>query len=155
MAQKTDIRLAKLRKILTDRLRDEGWENIKHFQTATGVPYSLETVRRAFNECDYKRLEASTMAIIMRHLNYEPSEIREMLLTYTDDTEIAALIGGQQATYSTSEIALVEAYREITRRLETGGSLLADQFNLVGRVAGMDVSGLTAIIRKKSKVDPG
>ena len=63
---------SKLRTLLTIRMIQDGWTNISQFRKGTGVPYSLETIRRAFNECPYKKLDTITLAVIMQHLNYSP-----------------------------------------------------------------------------------
>ena len=137
-----------LRTIMSQKLRDEGWDNIKQFMVSTKVPFSLETVRRAFNACDYKNLEASTLAIIMKYLNYTPNEIKHLLMTYTSDRDLVELIGDGGHEYTLYEQRLVEAYRAIIKANPSLSAALADQIDLVGRLAGVSTKKYTDALRR-------
>lgn len=118
---------AEFRGKMAKKMRTEGWDNIKQFMISTRVPFSLETVRRAFNTCDYKNIEVSTLAIIMKHLNFTPNEIRAMLTKCIGDNNIVSLIGDSNVDYTIQEQRLVEAYRMIVSKNPKLSGPIADQ----------------------------
>lgn len=145
---KDDERSNALRQIMSAKLKAEGWDNIKQFMVATKVPFSLETVRRAFNKCEHKNLEASTLAIIMKHLNYTPAEIKSLLTEYTDDDALVSLIGGDYQEFNIYERNLVQAYREIIAKNPEMGEVLADQIDLVGAIIKVKTKQYTDFLRR-------
>jgi len=143
-----DTRTLELKKKLSRRLIDEGYDSVRGFLHKTKVPYSLETIRRAFNDCDYKNIEVSTLVVVLKYLNYTPNEIKQIVTEYTDDKDLVALIGDTNVEYSMYEQRLVEAYRMIMEADPGIGPVLADQLNLVGRAARVNVSEFTEVLRR-------
>jgi len=143
-----DARTLELKKKLVRRLTDEGYDSVREFLRKTRVPFSLETIRRAFNECDYKNIESSTLAIVLKYLNYTHNEIKHILTEYTDDKELVQLIGDTGEQYDMYEQRLVQAYRVIIKAAPDMGPVLADQLDLIGRVARVDTAGITDILRR-------
>jgi DNA-binding transcriptional MerR regulator len=128
----------------------QGWTNINQFKKATGVPYSLETVRRAFNECPYKNLDTITLAIIMKHLNYSPKEIKTILGKHLDPNDpVLELISDRSENKLTiSEEKLIEAYRAITEKLPELSNSLADHLDLLGKIANVPTRQVTDALRR-------
>ena len=116
----------------------------------TGVPYSLETVRRAFNDCDYKNLDTITLAIIMHHLNYAPKEIKAILAKHLDPNDpVLQLIGDRaENKLNISEEKLVEVYRAIIEERPELSNSLADHLDLLGKIANVATKKNTDALRK-------
>lgn len=136
-----------LRKILNERLRQQGWDSITAFVRGSGIHLSLETVRRAFTDCRYKGLETMSLVSVLGKLGYSPNEIKEMIRKYTADTEVWPLLGSYQVEFSVDEMALIDAYREILSADPNMAKTIADQIDLVGKLAGVDTSYKTDAIR--------
>jgi len=143
-----DARTVELKKLMGRKLREEGWTTIKQFMKGTGVPYSPETVRRAFNDCDWKNIETSSLAIILKYLNCDPDEIRHILETYTDDKELSAIIGTSKLEYNIYERSLVDVYRSVTKIDPALSNVIADQLDLIGLVARVDTKKFTDALRR-------
>lgn len=143
------IKTNELRTILANRLASQGWQSVKHFYEQSGVPYSRETLRRAFKPCDGVPIEAATFASIMLHLEYTPNEIKTILSMYADNADIVKLIGDQYGPiYTHAEQALINALRSITKINPTLTYNLADQVDLIGRLAGVDTRPQTDLLRR-------
>lgn len=133
------------------KLREQGWDTVTQFTNSSKIPYSVETVRRGFTDCGYKQLSPDTLAVILRYLNCDRREIREILETYTDDKEIIKLIGEPSgASLSADE----EAWLKIYRKLEAGKPGLAAQ--IVGgsiamgaELAGVDIKEEVLTVARK------
>jgi hypothetical protein len=141
---------SKLRQLLTIRMVKEGWSNIRQFERGSGVPYSLETVRRAFNDCPYKNLDTVTLAVIMKHLNYKPKEIKSILSRFLSPNDsVLQLIGdGSRSDFNITEEKLVEVYRAIVGKEPKLSNLLADHLDLLGKVANVATRQKTDALRR-------
>lgn len=148
LAPDTDARTVELKKKLSRRLEDEGYASIRDFGAKSKVPFSVETLRRAFNECDHKALEVSTLAVVLKYLNYTANEIKHILTEYTDDTDLVALIGDTNVEYTIQEQGLVEAYRAITREDSSASEVVAGLMELVGKSVRVNVAKHTIPLRR-------
>lgn len=137
-------------KIASQRLQEQGWDNVSHFADKSGVPYSMEAVRRAFTDTGEKKvLSPATLAVVLRYLNFSLKEIKDILQTYTKDNEIWRLIGEDDSESLTKEEkALIAAYREITQDRKDMISKLADQMKLLSEIAGKDISRHTDLMSR-------
>lgn len=136
--------ITELQKKLRVRLEKEGWDNISHFSMKSGIQYSMETVRRAFNTQDYgKKLEPATLATIMFHLGFQPKEIKESLAMYTDDTALHKIISEIDLQLTPTEQSFIGAYRAITKVKPDITKHLAGFFVMVGDCCKIDVSAYT------------
>ena len=151
--QEGDVNLSvpsKLRTLLTIRMVKEGWTNITRFKRGAGVPFSLETVRRAFNECPHKRLDTSTLAIIMHHLNYSQKEIKTILARYLEPNDpILKLIGDRAETkLNITEENLLAVYRAIMAEKPELTNTLANHLDLLGKIANISTRQYTDALRR-------
>lgn len=105
---------SQLYKIMHDKMLEQGWENVRRFTEASGVPFSLETTRRLFNECTYKGIAPATIAIIARYLGFSTAEIRNLLREYTTDEEIWPMIGVDDGKLSKDEEHWLQLYHELS-----------------------------------------
>ncbi len=140
----------KLMQTLNMRLHEEGWRNVSAFRKGTGLPFTLETVRRAFYDCDYKNLETITLAIIMKHLNYSPNEIKTILKKHLGPEDpVLELIGDAPVNkLSTSETKMLAAYRAIVSEQPELSNSLADHLDLLGRIANVATKQNTDALRR-------
>lgn len=140
----------KLMQTLNMRLHEEGWRNVSAFKKGTGISFSLETVRRAFYDCDYKNLETATLAIIMKHLNYTLAEIKTILKKHLNPEDpVLELIGDSPAKkLSTSETKMLAAYRAIVAEQPGLSNALADHLDLLGRIANVVTKHNTDALRR-------
>lgn len=140
-----DAKQLKLFRYTNTRLREEGYETPYEFYLKSGVPYSNETVQKAFNPCEYKRLGADTLAVILKYLNTPAPEIRRVLRDMTDDSELWTLLpeeGGGQAL-TRAEEAWLEIYHKTPPEMLAGvlgaltllGNLIADEVAVLRRGA--------------------
>lgn len=53
MDKEAKKKAAALQKLLSDRMSDEGFQNIRQFHMESRIPLSQETIRRAFSDTDY------------------------------------------------------------------------------------------------------
>jgi len=121
-----------LRQMLRIRMVKEGWASINQFKRGAGVPYSLETVRRAFNECPYKRLDAITLAVIMWHLNYSQKEIKVILTKFMPGDKTLDVIGDQEIrSLSNAEEKLLEYYHLMVKADPNRSTIMANQLDLI------------------------
>lgn len=141
---------SKLRQTLTIRMVMQGWSNINQFKKGTGVPYSLETVRRAFNECPYKNLDTITLAIIMKHLNYSPKEIKTILGKHlaANDPVLELISDRAENKLTIGEERLIEAYRTIMDKNPELSNSLADHLDLLGKIANVPTRQATDALRR-------
>lgn len=139
-----------LRQLLNDRLLSEGWANLGRFKKGTGMPYSLETIRRVFNECDNKIIKTKTLAVTMLHLKYSPDEIRSILTQYLDPNDpVLKIIGGGTAIeLSNTEEKLITVYRSIVRKQPELSNSLADHLDLLGKIADVPTKQYTNALRR-------
>lgn len=139
-----------LRKLLNFRLLDEGWSNVSQFRKGTGLPYSLETVRRAFNDCPYKNLDTITLAVIMQYLNYSPKEIKTILARHLNPNDpVLKLIGDQtDAKMNIPEENLISIYRAIVAKEPELSNTLADHLDLLGKIANVPTRQNTNALRR-------
>lgn len=139
-----------LRKILCNRLLSEGWSNIGKFKKGTGIPYSLETVRRVFIECDNKMVKTKTLAVTMLHLNYSPNEIRAILSKHLDPNDPVLLIIGdkEELKLNPAEEKLITTYRSIVEKQPELSNLLADHLDLLGKIADVPTKLNTNALRR-------
>jgi hypothetical protein len=137
-------------KMMNARLVAEGWDTVTQFTQKSKVPYTVETVRRGFVDCGVKQLSADTLAVILRYLNYSRGEIKEILETYTDDTEMTKLIGDDASSTLTADQA---AWVEIFNKLEAGRPGLAaqmvGQIELAAKLANIDITEEAKVIGRK------
>lgn len=141
---------AGLYKILSDKMRDEGWANCRQFTLGTKIPLSVETTRRAFDPCEHKGLEALTIAMIAAHLNFTSAEIAHLLKTYTTDDFLWKLIqvgGGESLT--PMEACVLAACRVIMAVGPSAIAMLASQLEMVASAVGCDVSQYTGNLKKR------
>lgn len=122
-----------LYKIMLDRMHAEGWENIRQFTVGSRVPFSLETVRRMFSECDYKNISPPTVAVIARHLGFKTNEIKDILKDYTDDEEFWRMIG-ETSPLTADQEAIVGVFDAF---MSAGGEATATFFSQIDLVAKM------------------
>jgi hypothetical protein len=145
---------AGLRKLLTIRMTEENWPNIRAFCRGTNVPFSLETVRRAFNECPYKNLDTITLAIIMKHLNYSPKEIKTILTEHLSVEDrvtktVLELIGdGDVRELNSPEKNLIELYRKLITADPGLSNKLADLLDMLAKGTKVKASQYTAALRR-------
>lgn len=139
-----------LRKILCERLQSEGWTNVGKFKKGTGIPYSVETVRRVFIECDNKVIKTKTLAVIMLHLKYSPDEIRSILTEHLDpnDPVLQIIGGGPTIKLNITEEKLITVYRAIVGKQSDLSNLLADHLDLLGKIAGVQTKHNTNALRR-------
>jgi hypothetical protein len=52
MDKEAKKKAAALQKLLSDRMSDEGFQNIRQFHMESRIPLSQETIRRAFSDTD-------------------------------------------------------------------------------------------------------
>ena len=91
-----------------------------------------------------------SLAVICRYLNFTPDEIRDLLKTYTNDTVLWPMIGkGDGVRLSVYDQALLAAAKTIAGDDKERMTILADQFDLMARAVGVDVSEYTRQIRRK------
>ena len=140
-----------LRKLLSERMISEGFENVRQFHIESRIPLSPETVRRALSDVDYyKAMETSTLIIVCVHLHFTADEIREILVNYTDDKYFHKLIGKQPANaLSVFDDALVKATSEIVQADPNSVKLVGDMLDFLAKGSGVDVSEYTDKIRRK------
>jgi hypothetical protein len=138
-----------LRAILTLKMAREGWENPRQFHLGSGVAskFSIETTRRAFNPCDYKSMEPSTLLIILKYLNFSANEIRDILKNFTSDKEIWPLLGDGTTALTTQEEAMVEIFRMIRAAKPEMLPNIADNLDLMAMAAGIEFKALTNRLR--------
>jgi hypothetical protein len=128
----TDAKKAKLFRYTNAKLREEGYETVYEFVRRSRVPFTMETVRKAFNECDYKSMGAATLAVILKYLNVPPPEIRRVLKEMTGDEEIwtllpesadaASLTPAEQAWQNIGKAIPPEALQRLLGTLELAAS---------------------------------
>ena len=149
MAQKPVKKEEKLRSLLVLKMASEGWENPRQFHLGSGVArkFSIETTRRAFNPCDYKSMEPSTLLVICKYLNFSPSEIKGILKDFTDDREIWPLLGDCSVSLTTQEEAMVEVFRMIRAAKPEILPNIADMLDLMAMTAGVECKALTNRLR--------
>ena len=138
----------KLYDIYWDKLKCEGWENIRQFTDGAKVPFSLETTRRLFSDHDDKNVAPITIAIVGRHLGFTPKEIKGFLKKYTTDQDIWPMLGESETPLTQDEEALLKAYRAL-KDTERARGFIADQLDMVAMAVSIDVSKYTKIIRRK------
>jgi hypothetical protein len=138
-----------LRALLVKKMAAEGWDNPRQFHLGSGVSrkFSIETTRRAFNPCDYKTMEPSTLLVICKYLNFSANEIKEILKTYTDDKEIWPLLGDSSESLTTQEEAIVEVFRMIRAAKPEILPNIADMLDLMAMTAGVECKALTNRLR--------
>lgn len=112
-----DAKKLKLLRYMNARLHAEGWETPYEFVRKSKVPFTMETCRKAFNECEYKRLGADTLAIILKYLNVPAPEIRRVLKEMTSDQELWTLLPEAEGQTLT---AAESAWLGIFRKLKNG-----------------------------------
>ena len=153
MDKEAKKKAAALKKLLSDRMSDEGFQNIRQFHMESRIPLSQETIRRAFSDTDYyKAMETSTLIIICVHLGYKPDEIREILVNYTDDKYFHKLIGKQpKEVLSTFDDALLKATTEIVKGNPSAPKLVADMLDFVAATSSVDVTIHTDKIRRSTQ----
>lgn len=144
---------ASLRKILSIRLKEENWQTVRAFCDGTNISYSLETVRRAFNECPYKNLDAITLAAIMKKLNYSDHEIKTILTEHLPKTDknvmVLSLIGDNKVRDLTiAEESLLELYRTLTNIDPKKSIQVADYLELLASGTKFNAKKLTDTMRR-------
>lgn len=138
---------SELYKVMYDKLIEQGWENVRRFTDASGVPYSLETTRRLFNECTYKGIAPATIAVIARYLGFTPTEIRGLLKEYTTDEEIWPMIGVGENQLSKDEEYWVQLYHELSESAGLYQAVIA-QIDSAFKLAGAKSKVLPSLKRK-------
>lgn len=128
--------------MMRNKLEDEGWTSARHFTLGAKLPFSSETTRRVFVKCDYKSLEASTLATVMLFLNFTRTEIREALRTFTSDNIIWRLIGieGDSASLTSEENAMLEMVRLVAEHDHTVFIVLAGILSSLAVAHHVDLS---------------
>lgn len=137
--------------MMNERLQQQGWETITHFAQKSGIPYTVETVRRAFTDCG-KHLSADTLAIVLRYLNYSRQEIRQILQTYTDDKEIIKLIGigdDNHTELTADQQAWLDIYDKLVKKDPASVAHLAQLMGWVASLIGVEISKETGLISRK------
>lgn len=130
------IKDKKLYRVLTDRMKAQGWDNNTHFARSSGIPYSRETTSRAFEKHATREIANDTLATILKYLNYTPAEIKEILKKYTDDTQIWPMIQIDGPELSNKEQAFLAMIRELSEPVYV--DFLANQFEVLGKAAGKE-----------------
>lgn len=137
-------------KMMNDRLHQEGWETVTQFTAKSKIPYTVETVRRAFTDCGHKQLSADTLAIILRYLSCSRQEIRQILKTYTDDKEIIELIGDDGSQELTpDQQAWLDIYNKLYAQNPSFATQLAQPLEWIASLASVDISKETALLGRK------
>jgi len=136
-----------LYQILYQRMIDQGWDNIRRFTAGSKVPFSIETKRRLFNECDYKSVAPITIAIVARYLDFTNEEIRELLQKYTTDRDVWPLIGDSDERLTNEERAWLELFSSISKNSKLKENIF-DQIEMLADLSGEDVSEQLKILRR-------
>jgi hypothetical protein len=149
MTQKPVKKDEQLRAMLVHKMASEGWENPRQFHLGSGVArkFSIETTRRAFNPCDYKTMEPSTLLVICKYLNFSANEIKGILKNFTDDQELWPLLGDGATALTTQEEAIVEVFRLIRAAKPEILPNIADMLDLMAMTAGVECKTLTNRLR--------
>jgi hypothetical protein len=147
----------KMHEILEARLEKEGWPNIKQFHDRSGVAgaWSHDTTRRVFQEHP-KQPEPLTVAIVCRYLGMSRQAIaallREHMAGARNTENLLWLIGADQdGDLTMAESAALAAIRQIMEARPELSSNLADQLDLLGTAAGVDVQAQTKKLRRRHK----
>ena len=143
------IKNKKLYGLLGDRLKAQGWDNNTHFARGSGVPYSRETTSRAFEKHPTREIANDTLATILKFLNYTPTEIKEILKTYTDDKEIWPIIQTDGPALTKKEEAILAMVRQLDEPAYL--EFLSNQFEMLGKAIGKDFSGHLAVLKRHTK----
>lgn len=144
----------KMHEILGERLEREGRPNPKQFHDRSGVgdAWSHDTTRRVFQD-NPKRPEPLTVAIVCRYLGMSRQTIADLIRKYMMDARNAEnllwLIGDNRENDLTApEEGALAAIREIIEAKPELSNNLADQLDLLGVAAGVDVQAQTKKLRK-------
>jgi len=132
-----------LYEVLHNKMLESGWDSVRSFTNGSKVPFSVETTRRIFNECDYKGLAPTTVAIVAKYLGFTTNEIRDLLRDYTTDRDLWPLIGDSTTRLSTEEEAMVTIYNAIKDKKPELVTTIAEQIQTLCKLAGVDVSEQT------------
>jgi len=107
------------------------WDSITDFVETSGIPVSMETVRRAVNHG--RPVSIPSLLLIAKYLGFSIPEIKQILQN-AGDTDFSALIVDQETHLSVKEEALIEIYRKLksSRPIEDYLALLAkaDKVNI-------------------------
>lgn len=140
-----------LLKIMNELLRAEGWTSVLSFTRSSGVPYTVETTRRAFTDVPDKNLAPATLAIILKYLNRSPQEIRNILKTYADDKDLWPMIGEEEDKNTVSEQAILSACRAILTAKPDLQNQLANALETLSMAAGVDIAADLKRLQRKQK----
>jgi hypothetical protein len=140
-------------RLLEHRMQEQGWSNITHFTHGSKIPYSVETVRRAFSDQGRRQLSSDTLAILCRYLGMNKQEIREFLKTYTDDNELWKLIGdeGEGIQLDIDEQAFLDIFRKIKSQRADVSDLIADNLSFLAKSIGIDISSELTILGRQNR----
>lgn len=121
------------------KLLKEGWTSIRQFKIVTGLPYTLETVRRVFTDGACKKVSSITLAIIMKHLNFSPEDMKAVLKRHLNqDDPLLQLIGDKTGVkYNNSENTLIKIYRVIADKNPKLLNILADSLEVMQKASGV------------------
>jgi hypothetical protein len=148
MARKAEQVDKELYNILHSKMIASGWKTVRSFTAGSRVPCSIETVRRAMNECEYKGIAPNTIAVIAHHLGFTPNEIQNILKTYTGDDVLWKLIGDHASALTPDEESVVEIFRQIKA---AGNDVLAQfisHLELIGNAFKIDLESYLVNIRR-------
>lgn len=140
-----------LRNTLAARMQEKGWHSIREFVRGARLPYSIETVRRAFNPCDYKAISPTTLAVVMAGLDYSQKEIKEMLNRYGLNSPATDLIGDQDRGLAVNEKSLLLAVNALAENNPLIWQLLADHLDAMASLSGVRVKKFTDGMRRSRK----
>lgn len=142
------------RNVFKDKL-DEKFENIGDFIKRSGVPVSMETVRRLITE----RMPVNTMSLLMisKYLGFTNDEIKSILtspeeyvlndpkeLRYATDMSDLVVKGGEAITEQ--ERALLEAMRALEKKNRSVYSWAIQFLLYICTKEGLECRGVAALI---------
>lgn len=138
---------------LNTRLTMEGWPNIRQFYLKSGIAknMSIETVRRAFAPTQEKDFAPTSLATILKYLNYPPVEIKGIFDKYFPGTDMGPLTLGTadlQGSMTIEELALLDIFRRIVGKKAEAMRDVANAMDLVAKIAGVPSADLTDRLRK-------
>jgi len=128
--------------LMSNRLREMGWDSVRHFVLGSKLPFSCETAGRVFKPNPYKGIEAYTVAIVAMYLEYSLVEIKHILQTFTNDTLICQLIGdaGEGANISKEELGLLEILHPLSQQNPDIYRSVGDMVTPIARAMGIDIT---------------
>jgi len=124
-----------IQKMLWERLREKGFSDVAQFSRSSGLGelMSYETVRRALLDAD-RPPSPMTVGVIMRHLSYSGSEIREMMQAMGDTFMYTMIPAGNEMREAWEE-GLLNATRKLVGLNDRNIQNLRDFLEILSRLS--------------------